>query len=165
MTYLSSFISIWHKEISVNVTAGIITIMENGVMQGGLLSPILFCIYFDELLKRIERTGIGCHIGHHFYGGLGYANDVVLLSPTICRLQLLINTCDKFVIEHNVAFNSWNTVYTYFGSWNIIACRQISLNSVNIPWQTSVKHLGDYFNYDLSDEIYIGKKRVNFLQP
>ena len=76
--------------------------MENGVKQGGVLSPILFCIYFDELLKRIERTGIGCHIGHHFYGGLGYADDVVLLSPTVRGLQLLINTCEKFATEHNV---------------------------------------------------------------
>ena len=27
---------------------------DNGVKQGGILSPILFCVYFDE----------GCHIGH-----------------------------------------------------------------------------------------------------
>ena len=38
--------------------------MENGVKQGGELSPILLCIYFDELLKRIERTEISCHNGH-----------------------------------------------------------------------------------------------------
>ena len=130
--------------------------MENGVKQGGVLSPILFCIYFDELLKGIERTGIGCHIGHHFYGGLGYADDVVLLSPTVYGLQLLINTCEKFATEHNVTFDSRKTVCTYFGSRNIIACRQVSLNSVKIPWQISVKHLGNYLNYDLSDEIDIG---------
>ena len=119
--------------------------MENGVKQGGVLSPILFCIYFDELLKRIERTGIGCHIGHHFYGGLGYADDVVWISPTVCGLQLLISTCEKFATEHNVTFNSRKTVCTYFGSRNIIACRQVSLNSVKnsmadfpqAPWQLS----------------------------
>ena len=137
--------------------------MENGVKQGGVLSPILFSIYFDELLKRIERTGIGCHIGHHFYGGLGYADDVVLLSPTVRGLQLLINTCEKFATEHNVTFNSRKTVCTYFESRNIIACIQVSLNSVKIPWQTSVKHLGNYLNYDLSDEIDIGRKRGDFI--
>ena len=137
--------------------------MENGVKQGGVLSPILFCIYFDELFKRIERTGIGCHIGHHFYGGLGYADDVVLLSHTVRGLQLLINTCEKFATVHNVTFNSRKTVCTYFGSRNIIACRQATLNSVKIPRQTSVKHLGNYLNYDLSDEIDIGKKRGDFI--
>ena len=83
-----------------------------GGQAGGVLSPILFCIYFDELLKRIERTGIGCHVGHHFYGGLGYADDVVLLSPTVCGLQLLINTCEKFATENSVTFNSRKTVCT-----------------------------------------------------
>ena len=100
-----------------------IYIYEHGVKQGDVLSPILLCIYFDELLKRIERTVIGCHNGNHFYGGLGYADDVVLLSPTVCGLQLLINTCENFAAEHNVTFNSRKTVCTYFGSRNIIACR------------------------------------------
>ena len=58
-----------------------------------------FCIYFDELLKRIERTGIGCHIGHHFYGGLRYADDVVLLNPTVCGLQLLIIICENSLLS------------------------------------------------------------------
>ena len=46
-----------------------------------------------------------------------------------------------------------------------MVCRQVSLNSVKIPWQTSVKHLGNYLNYDLSDEIDIGEKREILLQP
>ena len=37
--------------------------MENGVKQGGVLSPTLFCIYFDELLRRLRETDVGCHIG------------------------------------------------------------------------------------------------------
>ena len=102
-------------------------------------------------------------IGHQFYGGLGYADDVVLLSPTICGLQVLIYTCQKCSAEHNVTFNSRKTVCTYFGPRNIIACRQLSLNSVKITWQTSVKHLGNYLKYDLSDEIDIGKKRGDFI--
>ena len=129
------------------------------IFYEGVLSPILFCIYFDELLKSIERTGIGRHIGHHFDGGLGYADDVVLLSSTVCGLQLLINTSEEFANEHSVTFNSKKTVCSYFWSRNIIACRQIFLNYAKVPWQTSAKHLGNYLNYDLSDEIDIGKKR------
>ena len=37
----------------------------NGVKQGGVLSPILFAIYTDGLLKRLEDTGVGCHMGCH----------------------------------------------------------------------------------------------------
>jgi hypothetical protein len=30
----------------------------NGVKQGGVLSPILFCIYMDELLSRLNNCGV-----------------------------------------------------------------------------------------------------------
>ena len=56
--------------------------MENVVKQGGVLSPILFCVYFDELLKRLESSGMGWFIGHHFYGCVGYADDVKLVCPS-----------------------------------------------------------------------------------
>ena len=32
--------------------------VTNGVRQGGILSPILFGVYMDELLNRINRSGI-----------------------------------------------------------------------------------------------------------
>ena len=37
---------------------------SNGIKQGGVLSPILFCIYMDELLHRLEQSGYGCYIGN-----------------------------------------------------------------------------------------------------
>ena len=39
--------------------------MENGVKQGGVLSPTLFCIiYVDELLRKLRETDVGYHVGH-----------------------------------------------------------------------------------------------------
>ncbi len=37
---------------------------ENGVRQGGVASPMLFTVYLDELLVRLEKTNVGCYIGH-----------------------------------------------------------------------------------------------------
>ena len=63
---------------------------QNGVRQGGVLSPILFCVYMDELFTRIRKSGYGCHVGHISYAVFGYADDVKLLSPTIRGLQKLL---------------------------------------------------------------------------
>ena len=44
--------------------------MSNGVKQGGVPYPILFCIYIDDLLIGLEKLGYGCFIGKLFYGVL-----------------------------------------------------------------------------------------------
>ena len=78
--------------------------------QGSILSPILFCIYFDELLNIINSSGIGCHIGHISYAGLGYADDLGLITPSVRVLQGLIMICEHFADEYNVLFNTKKTV-------------------------------------------------------
>jgi Reverse transcriptase (RNA-dependent DNA polymerase) len=37
----------------------------NGVKHGAVLSPVLFCVYIDDIL-----TGFGCYIGPVFVGAL-----------------------------------------------------------------------------------------------
>jgi hypothetical protein len=40
----------------------------NGVKQGGVLSPVLFCVYTDGLLTALSNAGNGCYIGNNFVG-------------------------------------------------------------------------------------------------
>ena len=47
----------------------------NGVQQGGVSSPIMFCIYIDDLLLKLSQSGVGCYIGLDFVGALAYADD------------------------------------------------------------------------------------------
>ena len=38
--------------------------------QGGVLSPILFTVYIDDLLIELEKKGVGCHWNNLFVGAL-----------------------------------------------------------------------------------------------
>ncbi|CAL4144648.1 unnamed protein product, partial [Meganyctiphanes norvegica] len=62
--------------------------VTNGVRQGGVLSPLLFSLYVDDLLVKLKNNGIGCHIGHHFVGAFGYADDLILLSPSVQGMEI-----------------------------------------------------------------------------
>ena len=84
------------------------------VKQGGVLSPILFAIYTDELLKRLEETGVGCHMGSRFAGALAYADDITLLAPCKSALSILVSVCEKYASEFDILFNSSKSKLLFF---------------------------------------------------
>ena len=36
--------------------------VSNGVRQGGVLSPVLFAIYVDNLMLELEHCGVGFYL-------------------------------------------------------------------------------------------------------
>jgi len=64
----------------------------NGVKQGGVLSPILFIVYIDSLIDRLQSSGIGCHVGNRYVGVFGYADDLTLISPSIRFIMIECRT-------------------------------------------------------------------------
>ena len=80
--------------------------VSNGVRQGAILSPILFCVYFDVLLGKLRSNGDGCYIGLFFAGALAYADDLVLLAPSASAMRSMLNICDVYAVQYNVLFNA-----------------------------------------------------------
>jgi len=80
--------------------------VSNGVKQGGVLSPILFCAYIDGLLISLCRAGLGCHIGDMFVGALACADDLVLSAPTPHAMRLMLQFCEEYAKDHDVLFNA-----------------------------------------------------------
>jgi hypothetical protein len=78
----------------------------NGVRQGAILSPVLFCVYFDTLLISLSKADIGCHIGSFFVGALAYADDLVLLAPSANAMRCMLRICDDYAAQFKVVFNA-----------------------------------------------------------
>ena len=79
--------------------------MTNGVTLGAVLSPILCTMYIDGLFYELKRAGVGCHINGEYAGAFGYADDIVLLSPSLCALKHSITLCEDYVIRFKILFN------------------------------------------------------------
>jgi len=107
--------------------------IEKSVRQGGVLSPCLFNVYMDSLGLMLTDLGVGCRIGRRFSNNLWYADDLVLLAPTVAALQKLIDVCHNYASEHNIIFNEKKTVCMRFGttSAKIKHFPIISINSNN----------------------------------
>ena len=110
MAYHHSSLLNWYKsqELCVrwgNAFSSSFTV-SNGVCQGGGLSPVLFTIYMDELLLQLKHNAVGCHWDHHFAGVFCYADDLILLAPSLSALWIMLHTCESFSVSHGLKFNA-----------------------------------------------------------
>ena len=121
--------------------------IKNGVKQGAVLSAILFCIYIDDLIKELRKKRDGCWINGGYVGIIVYADDVVLISPSIDGLQNMINSCNEYANSHNLTFSTHENpaksktkcIAFVTEKMNL---RNMNLNGKQLPWVKSVKHLG-----------------------
>ena len=149
--------TVWNGAKSRNFSA------VNGVRQGGVLSPILFTIYFDEMIHKLEKSGIGCKIGVHYVGAFAYADDVILLSPSRSGLQCMINICELFGVEFMVTFNSTKTQCMLFTLYEVTECGPIFLQKNELKWSTQLDHLGNILTKRLDDVKDMVKKKGSFV--
>ena len=132
----------------------------NGVRQGGVISPILFIVYIDELITHLKECQAGCWIGHYYYGSLVSADDISLLSPSVTGLQKMVDICANFGVEYVITFNEKKTVCLHFN--NTDDNPDILLNGKRLVWKSSVKHLGNIVSCNLEDGDDILLKKQDF---
>jgi len=78
----------------------------NGVKQGVVINPILFCIYIDDLLVSLSQLGAGCYTAVNFAGAIVYVDNIVLISPTPLGMRKLLCSYDSYANEFDIIFNA-----------------------------------------------------------
>jgi hypothetical protein len=141
----------------------------NGVKQGGVVSPVLFCIYMDDLLLSLSRSGVGCYIGLSFVGAIAYADDIVLISPTPFAMRKLLSICDSFALEFDILFNAAKSKFLVIlaNKWRSL-CTSMNECNFNIGGNpienvTSYPHLGHVINSSFNDNDDIKHRRQQFI--
>ena len=69
------------------------------------LSPYLFSIYVEPSGQPITKSGFGCTIGNLSANIFMYADDVILLSPTLKGMRQLVCLSEIYEAECELNFN------------------------------------------------------------
>lgn len=134
--------------------------LECGVRQGGLTSPKLFNLYVNELIETLSSTHVGCHVGDVCLNNISYADDMVLLSASVCGLSRLIGICEKYAKEHGLLYNVSKSECMVFRAKrcpDYLAA--IKLNGVLLKKVDTFKYLGHILTSDLKDGADIERER------
>ena len=59
----------------------------------------------DDLYLQLKDSGSGCNIGNHYAGSLGYADDTVLMAPSLKGLQAIVDVSVSYARKHDVIYN------------------------------------------------------------
>ena len=142
-----------YARVSFNNTTSNYFSIGNGVKQGGVLSPILYCIYVDNLLKQLESSGYGCHVGSKFTGCIGYADDLVLLSPTLYGLKKMIGICENYAREHKIVFNGKKSKLMVFRKSHVSEIADVFVNNEKVERVHCMKYLGHMLYDDRNNSL------------
>jgi exonuclease III len=81
----------------------------NGLRQGGILSPMYFNVFVDDLSHKLLHTNAGCFRNNVCVNHLFYADDTILMAPSPLALQILIDKCQEFALCNEMVFNPKKT--------------------------------------------------------
>ena len=75
-------------------------------------------MYLDELLRRMSNSRLGYYIGNIFRGILAYADDAIILAPSVARLRGMLSICESFANDYYIIFNSCKSKLLVFPEVN-----------------------------------------------
>ncbi|RNA40969.1 RNA-directed DNA polymerase from mobile element jockey-like [Brachionus plicatilis] len=126
-----------------------------GVKQGRALSPKLFSIYIEMLIKNVENTKAGLKIGNLTVDIILYADDIIIMSNSRNGIQDQLNIIAKYGIENHIKYDPSKTVYMAFNSQISKASKDRIIDSLTFPLTLdgetitrvdAMRYLGDEIN-------------------
>jgi len=108
--------------------------------QGSVLSPVLFNVYFSVIVDSLEKAELGCELYGKYIGSIVYADNVILLSHSVVKLQKMLDICYDTGLDLDAVFNAKKSALFAVGK-----AHEVAIDYDSISWTTSLKYLGMFF--------------------
>ena len=125
--------------------------LERGVLQGSVLSPVLFLLMMDPLLKSLQNKGLDPSVGDIYAEGFIHADDIRTISSSRATLQEQINTVCTFAANNGLTLNNTKCEVMLISPFKPATTATIAtLEGVGLTPQLSAKCFGYWWCWDLS---------------
>ena len=145
-TWISQYLHNRQARVRVQGQKSKKKVLRQGVPQGGVLSPTLFLIFIDDIVKELPR-GVR---------GAIYADDLVLwcseeyTTTAQVRLQAALDKVGRWTKEWLVAVNTTKTTFTVFSLSNKKQEAKLTLNGQRLAEEHNPTYLGVTFDRRLT---------------
>ena len=115
-----------------------------GIRQGGVLSPYLFALYVDGIIERIRKEYLlGCHIGWQCLSIMLYADDIIIIAPSVVALEKLLLIVEHELEQLDMEINARKSMCIRIGPRFSVPCASIfTTDGRELQWLDSICYLG-----------------------
>lgn len=119
--------------------------LMSGIRQGGVLSPQFFAIYIDSVVKKVSESNIGCYMKYFCMSILLYADDILLLAPSVTSLQQILLLCEQELAWLDMPLNVKKSACMRVGGrFNVQCANIVTSKGRELSWVNIIRYLGIY---------------------
>jgi hypothetical protein len=131
--------------------------LDYGVRQGSVLSPYLFAIYLDDIVSCLSFAQKPLIII--------YADDIILIAPSLCELQKLLYKCEQELNWLGMLINAKKSCCMRVGPRCDAVCASlITTNGQKLPWVKEFRYLGVYIVQSSRFKCAVDEQKKSFFR-
>ena len=101
-----------------------------------------FCLRGRYIIEHIVKESIGCVFRSTVVSFILYADDILLVAPSIDSLQKLVNMCEHGLGSPDLVINVEKSVCTRIGPRCNVSCCDIStITGASLQWVDTVRYI------------------------
>lgn len=136
-------------------------VTKEGLRQGGVLSPLLFIIMMDDIIKELKGTVRQIQVGYRNMEAIGisecaFADDLVLFARSETELKHNLVVWKEALEKRNMRINMEKTKIMAVGS--VEETIHIEIDKVQLEQVKSYKYLGVQIQSDGGQEAEINER-------
>ena len=88
--------------------------VKSGIPKGGLFICRLCNFIMDNIIHSIDNSKLGCFIGGRCASVFTYSDDLIILSCSVTKLELLLNLCVDRGRQFDMVFNTDKIILWFY---------------------------------------------------